>query len=62
MDDDDDAKRMLERGSHSSHGGDKGNDYQALWMMLACANSIHDTKEKSMVNIFLACNYLQSLA
>lgn len=33
--------RQLTHGSTGSQGGDRGNDYQALWMTLACLNAIY---------------------
>ncbi|QLH42051.1 MAG: hypothetical protein HWD59_04520 [Coxiellaceae bacterium] len=37
----DNAESELEHGSHGVQGGEKGNEYQALWMTLACINAIH---------------------
>lgn len=36
--------------SHGSQGGERGNEYQALWMTLACLNGLHIDAAKPQVS------------
>lgn len=37
--------RQFEHGSSGSQGGDRGNEYQAAWMTLACLNGVYSQQQ-----------------
>lgn len=44
QDNDSDSSRQLEHGTHDAKGGDDGNEYQAMWMTLACTNALYQQR------------------